>query len=495
LHTFLRHPLHIFSSGGPPPTRTHPGPIRSRVEPAGESRHCWDAVAILFAGPPSRGITIHSAGSPHPARASGAPPPPPPEEGVRAWRYLVESRVRVFPGLSPCSGPWWISPLGERLTGRGDVSPLPCLQIPILRFVGIPHGRRSARCIRPRTDPNPPIRWHPPLCWQQATHTPLPAPSTPPAPSPAGYPYTSAGSPHPARAFGAPPPPRRGGGSAWRYLVESRIRVFPGLSPCSGPWWISPLGERLTGRGDASPLPCLSRSRHLAPCQPHPARAFGAPPPPRRGGGSAWRYQGSSRIRGATGGKPCTGPWGYRHGGWGLAGRGNSFPLPCLSRSKHLASRCRHFCEGYPYASAGTPTPPAPSALRPRPAGAVAVRGDIRGAAVSGVQPGGSRALDRGDIATGGGGSRGGGTRSPSPVSHAPDTLLLASPIPPGLQPAGYPYTPPTPPPLPSPDLQLSGPGCKKKWVPPGNLAGNGAGYDVCCFPKVERLDWCVPAT
>jgi len=231
LHTFLRHPLHIFSSGGPPPTRTHPGPIRSRVEPAGESRHCWDAVAILFAGPPSRGITIHSAGSPHPARASGAPPPPPPEEGVRAWRYLVESRIRVFPGLSPCSGPWWISPLGERLTGRGD----------------------------------------------------------------------------------------------------------------------------------ASPLPCLSRSRHLAPCQPHPARAFGAPPPPRRGGGSAWRYQGSSRIRGATGGKPCTGPWGYRHGGWGLAGRGNSFPLPCLSRSRYLAP-----CQPYPARpsagrlpihSADTPTP------------------------------------------------------------------------------------------------------------------------------------------
>ena len=25
--------------------------------------------------------------------------------------------------------------------------------------------------------------------------------------------------------------------------------------------------------------------------------------------------------------------------------------------------------------------------------------------------------------------------------------------------------------------------------------AGTCTGYDVCCFPKVERLDWCVPAT
>ena len=239
LHTFLRHPLHIFSSGGPPPARTHPGPIRSRVEPAGESRHCWDAVAILFAGPPSRGITIHSAGSPHPARASGAPPPPPPEEGVRAWRYLVESRVRVFPGLSPCSGPWWISPLGERLTGRGEASPLPCLQIPILRFVGIPHSAGSEIPIHFYRQPPP----HPRLR-QQATHTPLPAP--PPHPRLRRDTRTfSTGSPHPARASGAPPPPPPGGrGQCSRYLVESRPRGGAGGQPCTGPW-----GYRVWGRG------------------------------------------------------------------------------------------------------------------------------------------------------------------------------------------------------------------------------------------------------
>ena len=116
---------------------------------------------------------------------------------------------------------------------------------------------------------------------------------------------------------------------------------------------------------------------------PHPARACGAPPPPPPGGvGSAWRYQGSSRIRGAAGGPPCPAllrdlpvHWtvGISPRGVGLTGRGNLFPLPCLLRSKYLTSPA-------------SPTPPAPSALLPRPLpGAVAVRGDIRGAAVPGV--------------------------------------------------------------------------------------------------------------
>jgi len=165
--------------------------------------------------------------------------------------------------------------------------------------------------------------------------------------------------------------------------------------------WISPRGEGPTGRGNLFPLPCLSRSRHLAPCQPyparpsagretrtllrhppprprlrqgilihfywhpHPTRACGAPPPPPLGGGvRAWRYLVGSRIRGGAGEQPYPAllrdlpvhwtvgisPWGE-----GPTGRGNLFPLPCLSRSRHLASRCRHFCEGYPYTSAGLP--------------------------------------------------------------------------------------------------------------------------------------------
>jgi len=90
---------------------------------------------------------------------------------------------------------------------------------------------------------------------------------------------------------------------------------------------------------------------------PHPTRACGAPPPPPPGGGvRAWRYLVGSRVRGAAGGPPC--PvflqdlpvhWtvGISPRGVGPTGRGNSFPLPCLLRSKYLTSPA-------------SPTPPAP---------------------------------------------------------------------------------------------------------------------------------------
>jgi len=63
------------------------------------------------------------------------------------------------------------------------------------------------------------------------------------------------------------------------------------------------------------------------------------------------RYQGSSRARGIAGGKPYPALlqdlpmlWtvGISPRGEGPTGRGNLFPLPCLSRSRRLASRCRH---------------------------------------------------------------------------------------------------------------------------------------------------------
>ena len=91
--------------------------------------------------------------------------------------------------------------------------------------------------------------------------------------------------------------------------------------------------------------------------------------------------------------------------------------LPGTSRRFSPAPHPARACgRGYPDTSPASPAPP----------GGGSARAYIRGAAVSGVQPVGSRALDRGDIATGGGGSRGGGTRSPSPVSNAPTILLLA---------------------------------------------------------------------
>jgi len=66
--------------------------------------------------------------------------------------------------------------------------------------------------------------------------------------------------------------------------------------------------------------------------------------------------------------------------------------------------------------------------------------GDAWCATVLWSSPGSPHVLDRGDIATGGGGPRGGGTRSPSPVSHTPTTLLLAGRLPVLLSPS------PTPP-------------------------------------------------
>ncbi len=125
------------------------------------------------------------------------------------------------------------------------------------------------------------------------------------------------------------PRPRRGRGPCpGVYQGSSRIRGFSGISPCAGPWWISPRGERLTGRGNLFPLPCLPHSNHLTSrrhppphprlCRqrhsyallrhPRPTRACGAPPPPRPGRGPCpGVYQESSRIRGGASGPPCSG--------------------------------------------------------------------------------------------------------------------------------------------------------------------------------------------
>ena len=77
--------------------------------------------------------------------------------------------------------------------------------------------------------------------------------------------------------------------------------------------------------------------------------------------------------------------------------------------------------------------PPAPSALLPRPhRGAGSVRGDIRGAAVSGSSPGSPHAVDRGDIATGGE-ADGEGELVPPPLSPPlqPSYFSPATPTPP----------------------------------------------------------------
>ena len=137
------------------------------------------------------------------------------------------------------------------------------------------------------------------------------------------------------------------------------------LLPAPRPAGSSARGTLTPSAGDPHPAGSSARGT-LTPStgNPHPARACGAPPPPPLGGGvRAWRYQVSSRARGGAGGKPYPAlfrlipvHWtvGISPLGEGLTGRGNLFPLPCLQLPRYRNPRC--------------PTPPAPSALRPRPA-------------------------------------------------------------------------------------------------------------------------------
>jgi len=140
---------------------------------------------------------------------------------------------------------------------------------------------------------------------------------------------------------------------------------------------ISPRGEGLTGRGNLFPLPCLSCSKFLiSPAAPHPARAFAGgypctlcrqpPPHPRLRRSSPAPSRGRGPCVVISGEQPCPG-WSRRAAvpgsspvysrildrvdiatGGGADGEGELVSLPCLSRSNHFASRCRHFCEGYP---------------------------------------------------------------------------------------------------------------------------------------------------
>ena len=158
------------------------------------------------------------------------------------------------------------------------------------------------------------------------------------------------------------------------------------------------------------PRPRLRDTHTLSAGSPHPARACGAPPPPPLGGGvRAWRYLVGSRIRLFSRISPCCGPCGYRHGGWGRRGGGTRSPSPVSHAPEipHISSAPpMPSAAGYPYPSAGTPTPPAPSALLPRPqegAGSVlAIPGEqpypgrSRWEAVSDPSPVYPRAPDRG---------------------------------------------------------------------------------------------------
>jgi len=210
---------------------------------------------------------------------------------------------------------------------------------------------------------------------------------------------------------------------------------------------------------------------------------------------------------------------------------GNSYPAPGSVRGYpcvqlrllriHLRRRLPYpasaFVEEYPYSS-GTPTPPAPSQgypdtpsaappppapsakdtqtllrpppPRPRRGSGVRARAYIRGAAVPGSSPGSPRALDRGDIAIGGG-ADGEGELVPPPLfltlqpscfpSIPPQPLAgdsYTSPAtPPPAPPQGYPDTSPAPPTPPAPSALLPRPRLGAGSVP-GSSPGSPRALD-----------------
>ena len=137
-----------------------------------------------------------------------------------------------------------------------------------------------------------------------------------------------------------------------------RARFFSWISPCAGPWGYRHGGKGRRGGGLPPPLsPTLQPTYSSSP--PPRTRLRRSSSAPFRG---AWAvpgrisgkqpYPGRSRwaaVPGSSPGYPHVLDRGISPRGEGPTGRGNSFPLPCLSRSNHLTSRRsrlrRLFCE------------------------------------------------------------------------------------------------------------------------------------------------------
>ena len=152
------------------------------------------------------------------------------------------------------------------------------------------------------------------------------------------------------------------------------------------------------------PAPSQKDTHTLLPTSPTPPAPSALRPCPQRGAGSvrgdirgaavSGLEPAGSRARFFSGISPCAGPWRYRHGGRGRRGGGTRSPSPVSHTPTILLLAGPHptraSCRQATHPPLGTPTPPAPSALLPRPQrGAGAVRGDIRGATVPGAMPGG----------------------------------------------------------------------------------------------------------
>ena len=232
---FRRRVNHAFCSGQLR-RLSHPACVLqdTRIRLPTRSRLRSDAHLFLLAAPHPRPRLVPVTDT----STSASLHPPAPVGVARCGVY----QEQPCPALLRISVHWTvgISPLGVGLTGRGNSFPLPCFS-----RSNHPASRRS----------------HPSL-WQ-GTRIPR---RQPPARASAGIPGYLAGTPHPARACGAPPPPAPGGGV--------RARLFSGISPCTGPWRTSLLGEAACGEeAEPSPLsltpsgprtsrrPCLSLRR------------------------------------------------------------------------------------------------------------------------------------------------------------------------------------------------------------------------------------------
>ena len=183
------------------------------------------------------------------------------------------------------------------------------------------------------------------------------------------------------------------------------------------------------------PAPAAKATHTPLPATPTPPAPAALLPRPHRGRGPCpGVYQESSRIRGGAGGKSVSGsfppiPWHWTVGisprGVGPTGRGNEFPLPCLSRSQnseYLTDPVRVPCKWVPKELAGPPPLPrlrrsSPAPFRGGVGSAWRYQGNRRIRLFSRISP---RCGPCG-YRHGGWGRRGGGTRSPSPVSNAPE--------------------------------------------------------------------------
>ena len=208
----------------PHPTRAFARryPCTSAGDPTPPAPSQGDTYTLLPAAPtptaPSQGdtYTLLPATPPRPRLRRSSPAP-----GKGAGSVRGDIRGAAVPGSFPPI-PWhWtvgISPRGVGLTGRGNSFPLPCL----LRS-------QNSEYL---TDPvRVPCRW---------------------------LPKELAGSPHRARACGAPPPPRgRGRGPCVAISGEQPCPALLRDLPVHWTVWISPRGEGPTGRGNEFPLPCL----------------------------------------------------------------------------------------------------------------------------------------------------------------------------------------------------------------------------------------------